>query len=67
MSIVDPAGTGCERKEGEGKGRNSSGQNVELMNDGQPQIAFRLFDHHFESNESHINAKRFTFPLHDTP
>lgn len=34
-----------------------------LMDDGQPQIAIQLFDHHFESNESLINAKRFTFML----
>lgn len=33
------------------------------MDDGQPQIAIQLFDHHFESNESLINAKRFTFML----
>lgn len=37
--------------------------NMGLMNGGQPQIAFRLFDHHFESYERHINAKRFTFIL----
>lgn len=41
-----------------GVGLNS---NMGLMNDdGQPQIAFRLFDHHSETN---IIAKRFTFML----
>lgn len=52
--------------QGGGKGAVRSKRveyNMGLMNGGQPQIAFRLFDHHFESNERHINAKRFTFML----